>query len=422
MPSHEPRLYEERLRILREIDRAMAAEEPPEAVAAAVIGPLRELLGVARAIVNRLDPVRGDVEWIAAAGRRTVRAGPGVRYPLELLGDAEALRRGVSQKVHTHRLPPGPHVEALLASGVNVYVAVPMIAGGQLLGAISFGGETDSFAVDTIAIAQEVATQLAIALRHSDLLARVKQHATELEARVAQRTRALEKANDQLASMNRELESFSYSVSHDLRAPLRAIDGYARMLEQESGERMGAEGRRLLGVVRSSSHRMGRLIDDLLEFSRLGQVEPARCALDMAALAREAAAELGADFPGTAVRIGELPPAFGDRGLLKQVWVNLLGNALKYSARAASPEVEVGGRMDGRSAEYWVRDNGVGFDMRYVGKLFAVFQRLHRQDEFPGTGVGLAIVQRIVVRHGGRVWAEGTPGAGACFRFALPSA
>lgn len=225
-----------------------------------------------------------------------------------------------------------------------------------------------------------------------------------------------------LEAANRELESFSYSVSHDLRAPLRAVDGYAQMLEEDYAATLDDEGRRLLAVVRSEANRMGQLIDDLLEFSRTGRQALQVDDVDMEALAREAAAQAATAFPGAALEIALLPQAKGDRAMLKQVWLNLLGNALKYSARQPQPRVEVGGRADGEEAEYWVRDNGAGFDPRYAGKLFGVFQRLHSAEEFPGTGVGLAIVQRVVARHGGRVRAEGAVAGGACFTFTLPAA
>jgi len=404
--------HEERLRILHAIDRAMAAEQPAAAIAAAVIQPLRELLGVPRAIVNRFDHAAGEVEWVAAAGRRRTHVGAGVRYPLALMGDLEALRRGEPQLIEVRALPPGPHTEALLASGVKWYLAVPMSAGGELIGAISFGGENDVFPREQVNIAREVATQLAIATMQTRLLERVKAHADELEDKVRSRTAALEAANG-------ELESFSYSVSHDLRAPLRAIDGYARMLDEDYAGRLDAEAQRLIGVVRSSAMRMGRLIDELLAFSRLGRQEPARTRVDMAALACEVADEVRAGRSAT-LELGELPPASADASLVRQVWTNLIGNAFKYSAKSASPRVEIGGREEGTELHYWVRDNGVGFDMRYADKLFGVFQRLHRAEEFEGTGVGLAIVQRVVARHGGRVWAESSPGAGACFHFSLP--
>ncbi|MFY9314526.1 MAG: MASE4 domain-containing protein [Burkholderiales bacterium] len=405
--------HEERLRILREIDRAIVGEQALHAIAGAVIQPLRVLLGVERAIVNQFDLEAEEVEWLAAAGRRRTRVGPGVRYPLRMMGDVEALKRGEEQLIETRSLPPGPEVDALLASDVRYYMAVPMIAGGRLIGAVSFGGPQNLFPDEQVDIAREVATQLAIAIRQSRLLDSVQRHATELESRVRERTAELQAANA-------ELEAFSYSVSHDLRAPLRAVDGYARMLEEDHTAKLDDEGRRLLGVVRGEARRMGELIDDLLALSRTARQPPQACGFDMAALVREVLESLSAEYPRARIELGALPPAHGDRGLLKQVWANLVGNALKYSAKQDAPRVHIGGREQADACEYWVRDNGAGFDPRYTDKLFGAFQRLHTADEFGGTGVGLAIVQRVVARHGGRVWAEGAPGQGATFSFALP--
>jgi signal transduction histidine kinase len=224
----------------------------------------------------------------------------------------------------------------------------------------------------------------------------------------------------ELVELNKELDSFSYSVSHDLRAPLRAVDGFALMLDEDYAGKLDDEGRRLIGVVRSSAQRMSHLIDDLLEFSRLGRKEIARERVDMAQVAHEVAGEIA---PGSrAIEIAQLPAASGDRSLLRQVWVNLIGNAIKYSSKAQDPRVEVGARPDGAMTLYWVRDNGAGFDMKYAAKLFGVFQRLHRQDQFEGTGIGLANVRRIVQRHGGRTWAEAEVDKGASFYFSLPGA
>jgi signal transduction histidine kinase len=228
-----------------------------------------------------------------------------------------------------------------------------------------------------------------------------------------------EQRTAELAAANKDLDAFSFSVSHDLRAPLRAVEGYAHVLEEDHAARLDDEGRRLLGRVRVAAAQMGRLISDLLEFSRLGRARLAKAPVEMAALAAEALAQARGETPAQ-VALGALAPARGDAALLRQVWLNLLSNALKYSARSAAPRVEVGHRLEGGELVYWVRDNGVGFDPRYAHKLFGVFQRLHGADEFPGTGVGLAIVQRVIVRHGGRVWAEGAPGQGACFYFSLP--
>jgi PAS domain S-box-containing protein len=241
----------------------------------------------------------------------------------------------------------------------------------------------------------------------------------------------LQRRAAQLETTNRELESFSYSVSHDLRAPLRAIDGFALMLEEDYAERLDAEGLRYLSVIRQNSRRMGALIDDLLAFSRLGRQPVARAEVNVDSLVREVVdevlhtellAERGAAGAAAAphIEVEPLPPARGDRGLLRQVWANLIANAVKYSSKAARPIIHISGRRVGAENHYCVRDNGVGFNMEYAEQLFRVFQRLHRTDEFSGTGVGLAIVHRVVTRHGGRVWAQGKVDHGAEFSFALP--
>jgi len=240
-------------------------------------------------------------------------------------------------------------------------------------------------------------------------------------------TEELRRRTGQLEVTNRELESFSYSVSHDLRSPLRAIDGFSRMLEEDYAERIDDEGRRMLGVVRANARQMGQLIDDLLAFSRLGQQPVAVAPVDMDELVKGVIAELfpGREHQAIGVEAAQLPAAFGDRNLLRQVWINLIGNAVKYSSKRESPRVRITGRSyqtaAGTECEYCIEDNGVGFDMKYHHKLFGVFQRLHSSGEFPGTGVGLAIVQRVVVRHNGRVWAKGRLNEGASFYFSLPA-
>jgi len=238
----------------------------------------------------------------------------------------------------------------------------------------------------------------------------------ELEQRVRARTGQLEDAN-------RELEAFSYSVSHDLRAPLRAIDGFSGIMVEEYSERLGDEGRRLLGVIRANTAKMNRLIDDLLAFSRTSSSEMRHGPLDMEEMVRSVFAEIVA-APEARTRIdftvGKLHPAAGDAALVRQVWVNLLSNAVKYSSLRARPVIEVADRVEGDEVVYQVRDNGAGFDMQYAGKLFGVFQRLHIGDHFEGTGIGLALVKRIITRHGGRVWAEAEVDKGATFSFTLP--
>jgi signal transduction histidine kinase len=230
--------------------------------------------------------------------------------------------------------------------------------------------------------------------------------------------------SEELAAAYQALEAFSYSISHDLRAPLRSIDSFAQVLEDEFAQLLGEEGRRVIGIIRRGSQKMDQLIVGLLEFSRVGRERLEFDRIDMTALAGAAAAEAIGVYTGPKpqIDITDLPEAAGDATVMRQVWSNLIGNALKYSAKRPEPRIRISGRIENREAIYQVEDNGAGFDMRYADKLFGVFQRLHRTEEFSGTGVGLAIVQRIVVRHGGRIWAQGAPDAGACFQFALPIA
>jgi signal transduction histidine kinase len=240
-----------------------------------------------------------------------------------------------------------------------------------------------------------------------------------LEDQVAERTRALE-------TTNAELESFSYSVSHDLRAPLRAIHGFSRILLEDHKTQLDPEAQRLLAVIDQNTRRMGQLIDDLLAFSRLGRTELTMRRIDMEELTRtvvdeirRAENELGRNG-SLDMQIGTLPAALGDRALLRQVMSNLVQNAAKFTRGRPSARIEVGSRADGTQTVYFVKDNGAGFDPRFADKLFGVFQRLHSTEQFDGTGVGLAIVKRIVQRHGGRVWAEGQVEQGATFYFTLP--
>ncbi|HTB68150.1 MAG TPA: response regulator [Steroidobacteraceae bacterium] len=244
---------------------------------------------------------------------------------------------------------------------------------------------------------------------------RLRRENAELHLREKQRSA-------ELAAAYHDLESFSYSISHDLRAPLRSMDGFAAILESDFAEQLGDEGRRILSIIRGGSQKMDQLIVSLLEFSRAGRSALQFDRVDMTLLADAAAREVQALYTGPEpqIDIADLPPVQADPVVIRQVWCNLIGNALKYSAKRATPKISVSGRIDNGEAIYQVEDNGAGFDMRYADKLFGVFQRLHRSEEFSGTGVGLAIVHRIIARHGGRIWAKGSPDAGACFQFALP--
>jgi signal transduction histidine kinase len=250
---------------------------------------------------------------------------------------------------------------------------------------------------------------------HADLAAdrtELRESEALLEQRVAERTGELERAN-------KELESFAYSVSHDLQAPLRAIAGFSNILLEDERANLSAEGQSVLDRIVVNTKRMSTMINNILDYSRAGRRALQMGPIHVAALAREVAARLNTAYPDASIEIADLPDAVGDATMVEQVLQNLIGNALKYSSKTPQPRVEIGANVEDGRTVYWVKDNGAGFDMRYADKLFGVFQRLHSESEFPGTGVGLAIVKRLIERHGGDIRAEAAPGEGARFWFTL---
>jgi len=238
----------------------------------------------------------------------------------------------------------------------------------------------------------------------------------ELEQKVIERTAQLE-------SVNKELGSFSYSVSHDLRAPIRAINGYTSILMEDYAGKFDADGIKVLDSIMHNSKRMGQLIDDLLAFSKLGRKQVTVSEINMTALVISIREDLlfEDNENRTEFKVSVLPPAKGDQSLIKQVWTNLISNAIKYSKYKPKPYIEIGAYEKDNYVVYYIKDNGAGFDMQYYDKIFGVFQRLHSQEEFEGTGIGLAIAQKIVHRHNGKVWAESKLNDGACFYFSLPN-
>jgi PAS domain S-box-containing protein len=318
--------------------------------------------------------------------------------------------------------------------GVHSMLVAPMRVHGHVIGVLVVNRHLPgqpSFTDDDRSLVQDLADRAALAISNARLLNQVQRElaertraeaevrllSAELEQRVSARTA-------ELTIANRELEAFSYSVSHDLRAPLRAIDGFSRILLDEYVESLPSEAQHYFDLIRGNAQRMGQLVDDLLAFSRLSRQQIRKQTLDPAVLIAQCLIELRAEQEGRslAIQIGELPSCSADPALLKQVWVNLLANALKYTRPRDPAKITVDSIIQGAETVYRITDNGVGFDMRYVDKLFGVFQRLHRAEEFEGTGVGLAIVQRIVQRHGGHIWAEAEVDRGATFAFTLGGA
>jgi signal transduction histidine kinase len=273
-----------------------------------------------------------------------------------------------------------------------------------------------NYSVGELGLLAQAFDQMAAALEDRD--SQLQETARELRQRVAE----LHRRTSELEAANQELEGFSYSVSHDLKSPLRGLAGFSRILLDDYGDRLDQEGKRYLDILQREARRMGQLIDDILALSRLGRLEMHFSSFEMTELCQEVFKELRPLEPDRELRLelGPLPAAYGDRELLRQVMVNLLGNAIKFTRHCEISVIEVSGRIEDNETIYCVRDNGVGFDMTYVQKLFGVFQRLHTEDQFEGTGVGLAIVQRAVQRHGGRVWAEGKEDEGAVVCFTLP--
>jgi light-regulated signal transduction histidine kinase (bacteriophytochrome) len=239
--------------------------------------------------------------------------------------------------------------------------------------------------------------------------------------KIIEQQTVIEKHVQQLEAVNKELEAFSYSVSHDLRAPLRAIGGYAKILEEDFYEHLDDDGKKILTAVQDNARQMNILIDGLLEFAKLGKRSLVKNPIDMNSLTAQLLANLNTSQPHKAeVIVGTLHAMSGDPGLMRQVMVNLVSNAIKYSSKKDSPRVEITSKTVDGFIEYTVCDNGSGFDMKYADKLFGVFQRLHKDSEFEGTGIGLATVQRIIIKHGGTIYAEAEPDKGASFHFRIP--
>ncbi len=304
--------------------------------------------------------------------------------------------------------------EQLRAEGVQSYLSVPMHVQGKLIGALNFlSTQKGGFTPQHVETAQDVASQLAIAIQQARLNQQVRDYTYELEKRVAERTAQLE-------AINQELESFSYSVAHDLRAPLRAIDGFSRILEEEHIAAFNTEALTLFRHVRSATQRMNQLVEDLLNLSRLTRGKLQRTRVNLSEIAHEVVTELRQREPNRTVTFlaQEETFAHADARLIRIALENLLGNAWKFTSNTPHAQIEFGANK-GDPTVYYVHDNGAGFDMAHSQKLFGAFQRLHTESQFPGTGIGLATVKRIIHRHGGRIWAEAQVEKGATFYFTV---
>jgi signal transduction histidine kinase len=389
---------------------------------ASVLDPLAVLNKVADAVFTSVGP-NGTALFTANHDRQKLEAAivrgeawshlRDAAYPIDESVAAWITRMQdlFSQAIDAQLIPQHPWPQ------LGTAVAVPMLAGGRLNGMIAFEpvGPHRRVTRGELRVLSILASAAAAALDHALLIRDIRQLNQTLEERVRTRTAELEMAN-------KDLEAFSFSVSHDLRAPLRAIGGFAQLLREQHGTRLGEQAMGYLARIETASHRMGDIIEGLLRLSQASRLKPRYEALDLAELAREIAADLQAAQPHRSVQLlVQAPlPCCGDRQFLQTALENLLGNAWKFTARRADARIEVGMTMQDDRSVFFVRDNGAGFDPSGAAKLFEAFQRLHSAQHFPGTGIGLATVQRIIRNHGGDIWAEGQSGKGAAFYFTLP--
>ena len=411
--------HTERIQNLHKIDKAiLSGVETPEAIIQKTLQHIRSLLSSQHASIGMFD-FENEVLKLFSSNIRDQSMDVAKEYLINnALGDLEILRRkriDVAEDISMRTLPLD-FQKILQSEGIMSCIDVPLISSEKLIGVMNLGWEDPrAFTPEELEIAGEVADEITVAIEQVRLRQAAKHYAEELEKRVEERT-------EQLIAANKELEAFSYSVSHDLRAPLRHINGYISILSKHLKDKLPVKEQHYFDTISESAHQMGVLIDDLLHFSRTGQQEMKLTGLDMNAVLQDALQVIKHESNGRNIKwkIAPLPRAVGDYALLRLVWLNLLSNAVKFSKANVLPQIEIGVIDHDNEFAFFVRDNGVGFDMQYAQKLFGVFERLHSTQEFEGTGIGLANVRRIISRHGGRTWAEAEVDKGATFHFTLP--
>lgn len=399
----------EQLATLRDIDEAILSAESPREIAAEALRRVRSIVPYRSATVAVLNR-EADTARVLATVDNVLQAP--TTLPLDEVYLSDNLLNGQPEVIAAEDYAPVPEAQQRMHEmDLRSILCLPMVVEDEVIGVLHMGRTApDAFTAEECQVGEELANHMAIALRQSRLLQEVQERRETLEERVRERTA--------------ELESFTYSVSHDLRTPLRAIDGYSRILKEDHADQLDDEGRRLLNVIYDSAQTMGDQIDDLLTLSRVGRRELNAAPIDMESLAQETYDELARTQPdltdAVTFELESLPKAEGDRSMLRHVFSNLLANALKFTRDEDAPHIAVGGEAQTETAVYVVRDNGVGFNPEEADDMFGVFQRLHPDSDFEGTGVGLALVERVIRRHEGEVWAEGAEGNGAALFFSLP--
>ncbi len=409
---------EQEFSALLEASRAVLEQSDFKLTARRIFDSCKELTGATAGYVALLNKEGTEnLVLFLDSGGLDCTVDPSLPMPVRGLR-AEAY--GPPATVYENNFPSSPWAKLLPDGHVQLENALfaPLTIHGKAVGVMGVANKPGGFNEDDARIASAFGEIAAISLSNSWALDKLAASDTEIN----KLNENLDRHATELEAANKELEAFSYTVSHDLRSPLRTINELVHDLLDHHGARLDDEGRHLLGAVSENTRKMELLVDDVLSFSRAGRMEISAIRIDMENLARVALDDLQLVTEGRnlEVEFKPLPAARGDLHLLRQVWTSLLDNAIKFTRSKPVARIEVGGEAKGKELVYHVKDNGAGFDMRYAGKLFEAFQRLHSYHEFEGTGVGLAIVKRIISRHGGRVWAEGKVNEGAAVYFTLP--
>jgi PAS domain S-box-containing protein len=409
----------QRLRNMHKIDQAILAAQSPESLAQAVLDQIRQLVPCQRASIVVFDPDLHVGTVLAVQVNGTTTVGKGAPVPIEAFETIADIRHGKIGLVEDIQAlaQPSAVLQALGSEGMRSVINVPLVAREALIGTLNLAADQPgAFGPDLVDIIREVAGTLAVAVQQTRLQKEIARYTVELEQRVAERTA-------QLQTANKELESFSYSVSHDLRAPLRAIGGFAGIIARRHRAELNEQAQHYFDNIVLASERMGQLIDDLLAYSRLGRQAIGRSFVNLDDVLAQAAGDLAgraAELQATITIAPGLPGIYGNATLLQQIFVNLLDNALAYHRLGTPPQITVTGSAEGGRVTLRVADHGIGIPPEYHEKIFDVFQRLHSEDQYPGTGIGLAVVKKAVEMQGGRVWVESAVGEGSTFFVQLP--
>lgn len=420
--EQELRRFTEQLRVLREIDLGIVGALSPQAIAQAAVDHIQQLIPCQRSSVALFDFETGEAKLLWVCGRGELKVKAGTRLPLEIFGAMEKLRLGEARVIAdlaTLNHPPSV-IETLRTEGLGALIQVPMIAHNRLIGILELALDSPGILPEEhLTMARQVAGQLAIAIHHARLHERTRRHVTELERRVAERT-------TELREINTELEAFAHSISYDLREPLAVIHGLAQALEEDYAGRLPSPGRDYLQRIMVTIQHMDTLIQDLLDYSRLGRAELSMQSISLGPVIEDVLHQLDAEIgkKNASIRVEEpLPEVYAHHATLIQVVTNVLTNAMKYVAPEVQPRVRIEAEVkDDNWVRLWMKDNGIGIALEDQDRIFRIFERLHGEEIYPGTGIGLAIVRRGVEGMGGRVGVLSQPGRGSSFWIELPRA